>query len=514
MKKCERPTLNDDNDITETTVSRKKRETDALAVGVVFDGYELIEEIARGGMGVVYKAHQQDLKRTVALKMILSGEFSSESELQRFQAEAEAAANLDHPGIVRVFDVGKHESRAYFSMAYVDGFSLSDDACELPMEGRKAARLVVRIAEAVSYAHTHGVLHRDLKPSNILLDASGQPKITDFGLAKQMNTDSSITTTGQIIGTPSFMSPEQAAARSEDMGPATDVYGVGAILYFLLTGLPPFRAANPIKTVEHVLSREPLPPRKVDADIPIDLETICLKCLDKDPEQRYSDAQSLADELDRFINNRPIEARPVGNLLRGWWWCKRNPLISGMLTTITILVLTFGVASTITSIKLRRLNNSERELRIAAETSEKETKKAWEVANEANKESQKRTLRLQIATGNNYVTTLDHTTGLHWFVRAWRDDPDVEKNEWAHRQRIGGVLAVLPQVVGLGTHDRPLQFARLTPDNQSALTLTDDGRAFLWHPFAGERYASLPHEQGVVTYALLSPNGGRGRDHW
>ena len=458
---------------------------------------------------MVYKAHQEDLNRTVALKMILSGEFSSEVELQRFHAEAEAAANLDHPGIVRVFDVGEYKGRAYFSMAYVDGVSLSDIGRELRWEGRKAAGLIALIAKAVSYAHEQGVLHRDLKPSNILIDALGQPKITDFGLAKRMNTDSSITTTGQIIGTPSFMSPEQAAARSEDLGPATDVYGVGAILYFLLTGLPPFRAESAIKTLEHVLVRDPLPPRKVDADIPIDLDTICLKCLEKDPEERYPNAQALVDELDRFLKNRPIEARPVGSLVRTWSWCKRNPLTSSMLTAITALLFTLAVSSTITSIKLRSLNEAERELRIGAETSEKEVKKAWQAANQAAHESQRRTLRLQVATGSNYLNKFDYWTALHWFVRAWRDDPDAALNESAHRHRIGGVLAVLPQVIGVGAHDRPLQFARLTPDNQSALTLTDDGCAYLWRPFAGERYAALTHNAGVITYALISPDGGR-----
>ena len=279
-----------------------------------FGDYELLEEIARGGMGVVYKARQISLNRIVALKMILTGQLAGEEEVKRFHAEAEAAANLDHPGIVPIFEVGEHEGQHYFSMGYVEGESLSARISDGPLPPREAAELTKEVAEAVAYAHEHGVIHRDLKPANVLLDKDGQSRVTDFGLAKRVEGDSNLTATGQILGTPSYMPPEQAAGDILQITPASDVYSVGAILYELLTGRPPFKATSPLDTLMQVLDNQPVPPRLLNPNIPRDLETICMKCLQKEPSLRYATAPALTDDLNRFMGGELIHASSI-NLL-------------------------------------------------------------------------------------------------------------------------------------------------------------------------------------------------------
>jgi serine/threonine-protein kinase len=281
------------------------------AVGQCFGEYELLSELGRGGMGVVFKARQQNLNRVVALKMVLSGALSSPEEVRRFRTEAEATACLKHPHIVTVHTVGERDGRHYFSMDFIDGPSLAQKLVAGPMPGRMAARYLVTIARAIQHAHAHGILHRDLKPSNILLDANDQPHITDFGLAKRMGVDSGHTRSGTVMGTPSYMAPEQASGRTRDLGPASDIYGMGALLYEMITGRPPFRAETPVDTVLQVIEREPAPPRLLNPKIDRDLETICLKCLEKDPHRRYVSAEELAQELERFLNGDAITARSV-----------------------------------------------------------------------------------------------------------------------------------------------------------------------------------------------------------
>jgi WD40 repeat protein/serine/threonine protein kinase len=319
-----------------------------------FGDYELLQEIARGGMGVVYKARQTSLIRIVALKMILVGQLANAEDVRRFRTEAEAAARLDHPGIVPIFEVGQHEGQHYFSMAYVEGESLAHRVLRGVLPPRETAELTKKIAQAISYAHIEGVIHRDLKPANVLIDKDGQPRVTDFGLAKRVTTEPAAgsapavaehTATGQVLGTPSYMPPEQAAGKIKEIGPLADVYSLGAILYCLLTGRPPFQAASPLDTLLQVLSQEPVPPRQLDASIPRDLETICLKCLEKEPRKRYASAQELVDELRRFLDGQPIRARPVGQVERGWRWCRRNPLIASLVSAVLVSIICGAVGS-------------------------------------------------------------------------------------------------------------------------------------------------------------------------
>ena len=309
-----------------------------------FGDYELLEEIARGGMGVIYKARQVNLKRIVALKLILAGQLASEEDVRRFHTEAEAAAKLDHPGIVPIFEVGEHEGQHYFSMGYVEGQSLARKIAAGPLPPREAAELTKQIAEAVAYANGQGVIHRDLKPANVLLDKDGQPRVTDFGLAKRVEGDSSLTATGQVLGTPSYMPPEQASGKLDQVGKASDVYSLGALLYTLLTGRPPFQADNPLDTLMQVLHAEPVSPRQLNSHVPRDLETICLKSLQKEPQRRYATAAELAEDVDRYLAGEPIRARPIGTWGRMTKWAKRRPAIASLAAAV-ILITCAGFAA-------------------------------------------------------------------------------------------------------------------------------------------------------------------------
>jgi hypothetical protein len=271
-----------------------------------FGDYELLREIARGGMGVVYRARQVSLNRPVALKMILAGQLAGDDEVKRFHLEAEAAANLDHPGIVPIYEIGEHEGQHFFSMGFVAGTSLAARVADGPLPPREAATLTLKVTEAVQFAHEKGVIHRDLKPANILLDQNGNPRVTDFGLAKKLETDSGLTGSGQIMGTPSYMPPEQVGGKRGEVGPAADVYALGATLYALLTGRPPFQAATPMDTLIQVVNDDPVPPRRLNSSIPKDLETIALKCLEKLPPKRFGSAHELAEELGRFLAGERI----------------------------------------------------------------------------------------------------------------------------------------------------------------------------------------------------------------
>jgi len=308
-----------------------------------FGSYELIEEIGRGGMGVVYKARQKGLDRTVAIKMILASHLASAEHVRRFRAEAKAAAALQHSHIVHIHDVGQLHGQHYFAMEYVDGTSLAERIAQGPVDVETAVRLVAQVARAIGHLHQHGIIHRDLKPSNVLLDADEQPYVTDFGLAKVFAADSQTTATGVIAGTPSYMPPEQASGQSHQVGPRSDVYSLGAILYELLTGRPPFQEENPLDTLMQVLSREPTLPRELNRRIPRPLELICLKCLAKSPEDRYASAEALADDLERFSRGEALQARPPHLIQRLWSWSRREPALAARLGVLGIFFVVENV---------------------------------------------------------------------------------------------------------------------------------------------------------------------------
>jgi serine/threonine protein kinase len=308
----------------------------AAGNGFDFGPYELIEEVGRGGMGVVYKARQKGLDRIVAVKMILGSHLASLEQVDRFYAEARAAAKLRDPRIVAIHDVGAIEGQHYFAMEFVSGPSLAQFAAKGPLDPDTAARVVATVARAIERLHRQGVVHRDLKPSNILMDEECQPCVTDFGLAKMLSADAPATRTGAIVGTPSYMAPEQAAGRSGVVGPLSDVYALGAILYELLTGRPPFDESNPLDTLVQVLEGEPESPTRRRPGLPRDLELICLKCLEKAPECRYASADALADDLDRYIRGEPAEARRQGLWRRVGRWARREPALASRLGTLAI----------------------------------------------------------------------------------------------------------------------------------------------------------------------------------
>lgn len=323
-----------------------------------FGDYELLEEIARGGMGVVFKARQVSLNRIVALKMILAGQLASPAEVQRFHSEAEAAANLDHPNIVPIYEVGEHQGQHYFSMKLMEGGNLAKTLSESrwPVGSkesqRRAASLVAQVAQAVDHAHQRGILHRDLKPANILLDGKGEPLVTDFGLAKQMGTpgadsgQSSLTQTGAIVGTPSYMAPEQASGKKGAVTTLSDVYSLGAILYEMLTGRPPFRGETPMETLLQVQKAETVPPAKLVTGLDRNLEAICLKCLEKDPKQRYATPGALAEDLEHWLVGEPIQARPPSMAFLLWVWVRKNIRAAMWVVIIGFICGGFGSAFT------------------------------------------------------------------------------------------------------------------------------------------------------------------------
>jgi hypothetical protein len=311
----------------------------------VIPGYEILGELGRGGMGVVFKARQMSLGRTVALKVLAAGPFSQPALRARFQVEAEATASLKHAHIVQVYEVGQVEGRPYLVLEYMEGGSLAQQLGGKPQPARQAAQALRTLAQAVQHAHEHGIIHRDLKPANVLVGADGQLKITDFGLAKRILEGAQVTRSGEILGTPAYMAPEQAGGHRTQIEPAVDVYALGAMLYEMLTGRPPFRDDDPVQTVLQVLSKEPVPCRRLRPEVPRDLETICLHCLEKDPRKRYPSAAALAEDLGRFLDGQPIQAHPVslgGRLVK---WVRRRPARAALLAgSVLLLLLTAGAA--------------------------------------------------------------------------------------------------------------------------------------------------------------------------
>jgi serine/threonine protein kinase/tetratricopeptide (TPR) repeat protein len=318
-------------------------ESSDLPIGINFDDYELLKEIGRGGQGVVYRARQKSLNRAVALKVITVGPWATQAHVKRFRHEAEAAASLNHPFIVPIHEIGEREGCCYFSMNLVEGGQLDEVVRRQPIPIRRAAQLIAKLARTVHYAHEHGILHRDIKPGNVLLDADGEPHLTDFGLARLVETESDVTRTTEVLGTPSYMAPEQTGGENTQLTRATDIYGLGAVLYHLLTGGPPFAGRTAYETVRLVLETEPKQLRLLNPKIDRDLATICLKCLEKNPQRRYASALALAEDIERWLRREPIRARPSGLFTHGKKWLHRNPATAVSVVSLAGLMIAVGV---------------------------------------------------------------------------------------------------------------------------------------------------------------------------
>ena len=333
-----------------------------------FGDYELLEELAHGGMGVIYKARQVHLDRIVAIKMLLLGQRASDEVVERFKREAQSAARLRHPLIVAIHEVGEVEGQPFFSMDYVQGQDLAQIIRKSPLPARRAATYLRAVAEAIYYAHQQGIIHRDLKPSNILIDfATDEVRVTDFGLAKRMNDDSDLTLSGQVLGSPNHMAPELAAGHHRLASPASDVFSLGAILYDLLTGRPPFLADSIQATLLKIRDTDPVAPRELHAGIPRDLETICLKCLEKEPGARFGSAQELADELGRFLSGEPIRTRPINVFERAWRWCRRNPVEAALAGATGSLLMVITLGAVLAAVRIESARSNEQEHRLRAE---------------------------------------------------------------------------------------------------------------------------------------------------
>ena len=480
-----------------------------------FGDYEVLDEIARGGMGVVFKARQVTLNRIVAIKMILSGQLASPADVERFHTEAEAAAKLDHPGIVPVYEVGLHEGQHYFSMGFVDGQSLSTRIANGPLPAREAAELVLTVAEAVQYAHEKGVVHRDLKPGNILLDLQGNPRITDFGLAKLTESHSDLTGTGQILGTPGYMPPEQAAAHLGAVGPSSDIYSLGAILYCLLTGRPPFQAATSMETLLQVQKQEPVPPRQLNPSIPLDLDTIVLKCLEKSPSRRYRAAGELADELQCYLEGRPIRARAVGSFERTWRWCKRNPALTGIAGLAGIIVVLSAALMTrgYYNEQLKSANASladtigEREAALAL-AAEKQTEVDGQhrLAVAAEKRTRQFMYSAHILLATNAVEASDPIKAYELLAPFRADDASVRGPEWDILwRRIDGDQYSLNTIPGSRAEIHAIQYH---PYGQQLVTGSVDGTVTVWNVSEDKPRYFIRHSSPVRLVCFLHRGTG------
>jgi WD40 repeat protein/serine/threonine protein kinase len=513
----------------------------------VVPGYQILSVLGRGGMGVVYKALQVGLGRYVALKMILGGAHASPEDMVRFLAEGEAVAQLQHTNIVQIYQVGRHGDLPFFSLEYVDGGSLVERLNGTPQPPRDAARLIECLTRAMHLAHQKGIIHRDLKPSNILLAngvasapkeritrgadatplvssprtsdtaslADCTPKITDFGLAKRVEAGPGLTQTGAILGTPSYMAPEQAEGK-KNVGPAADIYALGAILYEMLTGRPPFKAATALDTVLQVVSEEPVSVRQFQPQMPRDIETICHKCLQKEPKKRYGSALALAEDLRRFVAGEPVTARPVSRLERGWRWCRRNPVVTALTATVAFLLVSAAVGAAFVAIRFGLLAQQEQRARDAAildkQAADKARGDAVRGREEAERERERtRDLLVQqyVANATRYMDAGDFAGAMLWSAAALGQVTDDPIRQREHRARLGVLLRLSPKLIGIWEtpydkygKDRPA-FSR----DGRAVLIVSENEAGLWDMTTGNRLAPALQMEGGVKSASFSADG-------
>jgi WD40 repeat protein/tRNA A-37 threonylcarbamoyl transferase component Bud32 len=486
-------------------------------------------------MGVVYKALDLRLKRVVALKMILNGTASSQADTTRFLNEAETIARLQHPNLVQIYDVGVYEGRPYFALEFVDGPNLGVYLHGEPLSPREAAELVQTLAHAVHAVHSRGIVHRDLKPANILLQSettintkqgtaedighaekkeqearlipnqgeSGNsssasrdshlfrgfyPKLTDFGLAKKLDSTTGQTATGDILGTPLYMAPEQAAGKTREIGTPVDIYALGTILYELLTGKPPFWGETGWEVVQQVISAEAVPPSRRQGKVPRDLETICLKCLEKEPRKRYASADALAEDLRRFLAGEPILARPVGPMQRLIKWGRRRPALASLALVSVLATVALGVGGVLHNLELQA---------------------ALKEAHDRGEEGRQRLVRLHVARGVQQMDQGDWLGALVWLTEALRLDQGEPAREELHRLRLGALLSQCPNLAALWFHDGPVQHACFSADGGRTLTVSDDGTARVWDVQTGHPATPPLRHTAALVYGEFSRDGRR-----